>query len=67
MGTALALKVVAICCFAITLWIVFAGLHLAGAFLVEEGPFSHWQVWMACGAFAQLAAFRLKRKRQLLS
>ncbi len=67
-GAAWTLKIAAISCFVIAVWIISAGLRWAGAFLVEQGLFSHWQVWVACGVFAQLAAFRLNRpNRQLLS
>jgi len=64
---AVVLKASAVCCFVVAIWIVSAGLRWAGAFLVEQGLFSHWQVWVAFGIIAQLAAFRLNRKRQLLS
>ncbi len=65
---ALVLKAAAICCFVIAIWIISAGLRWAGAFLIEQGLFSHWQVWIAFGVIAQLAAFRLNRpNRQLLS
>jgi len=62
------LKAAATVCFVVGVWILSAGLRWAGAFVVERGLFSHWQVWMACGVAAQLAAFRLNRRnRQLLS
>jgi hypothetical protein len=63
MWTAWWLKAFALVCFAIGVWIISAGLRWAGAFLVEQGTFSHWQVWIACGVMAQLGAFRLNRTK----
>ena len=62
------LKIAAISCLVVAVWILSAGLRWAGTFLIERGLFSHWQVWVACSVIAQLAAFRLNRpNRQLLS
>ena len=65
---ATALRVAAAVCFAVGVWIIAAGLSWAAAFVVQQGMFSHWQVWIAFGVALQLAAFRLNRqKRQLIS
>jgi len=62
------LTLVAVSCFVTGVWILSAGLRWAGAFVVERGVFSHWQVWMGFGVAAQLTAFRLSRvRRQLIS
>lgn len=62
------LKIAAVVCFVVAVWILLSGLRWAGAFLIERGLFSHWQVWIGFGIAAQLAAFRLNRgNRQLLS
>jgi len=61
------LKACALICFATGVWILSAGLRWAGAFLIQQGPFSHWQIWIACGVFAQLTAFRLNRTKPSLA
>ncbi|MDQ6676647.1 MAG: hypothetical protein M3Z09_05060 [Acidobacteriota bacterium] len=67
-GAAGLLTLVAVSCFLTGVWILGAGLRWAGAFVVEQGLFSHWQVWMGFGVMAQLTAFRLGRaRRQLIS
>lgn len=62
------LKIAALACFLMGVWIIAAGLSWAEVFLVQKGVFSHWQVWIAFGVALQLSAFRLNRqKRQLVS
>ena len=53
----------AVACFITGVWILASGMGWAGAFVIERGAFSHWQVWMALGVFAQLCSFRLTRVR----
>ncbi len=55
------LTLVAVACFVLGAWILCAGLGWAGAFVLERGLLSHWQIWMAAGIAAQLASFRLNR------
>lgn len=55
------LTLLAVACFILGTWILCAGLGWAGAFVVEKGLFSHWQIWMAVGIAAQLCSFRLSR------
>jgi hypothetical protein len=57
------LTLVAVACFILGSWILCAGLGWAGAFVVQSGLFSHWQIWMAVGVAAQLCSFRLSRLR----
>jgi len=62
------LKIIGTVSIVASLWIIAAGLSWAGAFVLQIGLFSHWQVWMALGVAAQLTAFRLNRpNRQLIS
>ena len=43
------------------LWRVGADLGWAGAFLIADGFFSHWQVWLTLGASLQFCATLLNR------
>ncbi len=55
------LTLLGVMCFVMGSWILLAGLGWAGEFVLRQGVFSHWQVWMACGVVAQLISFRLNR------
>lgn len=46
-GAASLLWPVAAMVFALALWRLGADLGLTAGFFIQEGPFSHWQVWMA--------------------
>lgn len=59
------LTLVAVACFILGTWILCAGLGWAGAFVVQTGLLSHWQIWMALGIASQLCSFRLGRLRTL--
>ena len=42
-------------------WRLLADRKWTGEFAIQEGVFSHWQVWIALGVAVQLAAFLLGR------
>jgi len=42
-------------------WRLCADLGWAGAFFVDAGILSHWQVWFALAGFTQASALYLKR------
>lgn len=46
---------------ALGLWRLGADLGWAGAFFVNRGMFSHWQVWIAMSIFTQVASVYLNR------
>src|SRR5689334_15150121 len=46
---------------ALGFWRLGADLGWAGAFFIDEGMLSHWQVWFALAAFTQTASVYLKR------
>jgi hypothetical protein len=46
---------------ALAMWRLGADLKLIAGFLLEEGLFSHWQVWMALAVLLQLLASTLRR------
>ena len=64
-SVAAVLRLAAAVCFVVGIWIIAAGLSWAGSFVVQQGLFSHWQVWIASSVAFLLAAFRLNR--QLIS
>jgi len=47
--------------FALGLWRVASDMRLAGEFPIQEGVFSHWQVWIAAGFASEICAFLLNR------
>ena len=42
-------------------WRLASDLQIAGNFGIQQGIFSHWQVWMALGAAVNIAAVSLNR------
>jgi hypothetical protein len=42
-------------------WRLAADLEWTGSFAIQEGVFSHWQVWIAVGFAVQFASFLLHR------
>src|SRR6266498_1487083 len=46
---------------ALGLWRLGADLGWAGAFFINKGVLSHWQVWIALAAFSQSSAVYLNR------
>jgi hypothetical protein len=52
---------VALMAWALGGWRIAADLKWTGDFAIEEGLFSHWQVWIAVGIAVQFAAFLLQR------
>jgi len=51
------------CAWAMAFWRLGADMGIAGAFCLNEGLFSHWQVWFALGAGLQVAAGYLRRQK----
>ena len=47
--------------FALGLWRVASDMRIAGEFPIQEGMFSHWQVWIAAGLATEACAFILNR------
>ncbi len=47
--------------FALGLWRIGSDMGIAGEFPIQEGMFSHWQVWVATGFASELCAFLLNR------
>lgn len=45
-------------------WRLAADLKWTSQFAIASGPFSHWQVWIACAAALLLVAQRLNRYGQ---
>jgi hypothetical protein len=43
------------------LWRLASDMNITGAFGIETGVFSHWQVWMTSAAALQGCAFALNR------
>ena len=46
---------------ALACWRLAADMNWAEEFAISQGPFSHWQVWMATAAALQLLAVKLNR------
>lgn len=46
----------AVVALALACWRLGADLNLTGHFVISEGLFSHWQVWLALAAFLQAGA-----------
>ena len=46
---------------ALGLWRLTADLGLAGQFAIQDGLFSHWQVWIGAGGLLQLLSMALNR------
>ena len=46
---------------ALGLWRLTADLGLAGQFAIQDGLFSHWQVWIGIGGLIQLLSMALNR------
>ena len=43
------------------LWRLAADLGVAGQFAIQDGLFSHWQVWIGIGGLVQLLSMALNR------
>ncbi|WP_031495694.1 hypothetical protein [Bryobacter aggregatus] len=48
-------------CFVIALWRLLCDLDLTGAFMIDAGLLSHWQVWLAMGILMQTLSVYLDR------
>lgn len=46
---------------ALGLWRLTADLGLAGQFAIQDGLFSHWQIWIGIGGLLQLLSMALNR------
>ena len=56
---AVVLTLVAVCLASFGGWRVAEDLGWAGAFVISQGLFSHWQVWIAGAVLAQWGAWKL--------
>lgn len=52
---------VAVMALVLAIWPLAAGLKFAGAFPIDEGVFSHWQVWLVLASALQSVAVALNR------
>lgn len=55
------LTLAALVCASLGLWRMGADLAWAGAFVVQTGLLSHWQVWVGLATTMQYASWRLTR------
>ena len=55
------LRMAAVLCLMLALWRLTNDLGWTGAFVVDEGFFSHWQVWLALTLGISILSFRLLR------
>lgn len=46
---------------ALAVWKLGADLQLMGNFVIQQGPFAHWQVWLLVAVALQLLSSRLAR------
>jgi hypothetical protein len=46
------------------LWRLGSDMSWTGEFPIENGIFSHWQVWMSLGVLTEIAAYHLNRRRK---
>ncbi|MEZ5398274.1 MAG: hypothetical protein R2729_01310 [Bryobacteraceae bacterium] len=51
----------AVMAFILAMWRLAADLSLASNFAIEEGPLSHWHVWVLLAAVLAIAAVKLNR------
>jgi hypothetical protein len=51
----------AVMAFVLACWRLAADFQAANQFPIDNGLFSHWQIWLACAALLQLASFALNR------
>jgi len=51
----------AVLCVVMALWGVLSDTNYLQKFVIEEGLFSHWQVWLALGIAIQSAGLMLER------
>ncbi|QOY89059.1 hypothetical protein [Paludibaculum fermentans] len=63
-GLAALLTPAATLTFAISLWRLGQDLGLTKNFFITEGPFSHWQVWVALTGMLSGSSFYLNRKSE---
>jgi len=59
--TAGLLKMAAVSCLLLALWRLTNDMGLTGEFFIQNGLFSHWQVWLAITLGLAVLAFRLAR------
>ncbi len=63
-GLAALLAPAATLTFAIALWRLGRDLGLTKNFFITDGPFSHWQVWLAMTATLAASSMYLNRKSE---
>ncbi len=63
-GLAALLTPAATLTFAISLWRLGQDLGLTKNFFITDGPFSHWQVWVAVTGMLSASSFYLNRKSE---
>ena len=55
------LKMAAVSCLLLALWRLTNDMGMTGEFFIQNGLFSHWQVWLAITLGLAILAFRLAR------
>jgi len=61
LATATFLQPVALMAFAVALWRIGVDVRMARSFVISEGLFSHWQVWLAVTGVLQVGVLELNR------
>jgi len=55
------LRMAAVLCLMLALWRLTSDLGWTGAFFINDGLFSHWQVWLGLTFVLSMLSFRLLR------
>jgi hypothetical protein len=55
------LRMTAVLCLMLALWRLTTDLGWTGAFFIDDGFFSHWQVWLGITFVVSMLSFRLQR------
>jgi len=55
------LRMTAVACLMLALWRLTSDLGWTGAFFIDDGLFSHWQVWLGVTFALTMLSFRLAR------
>ncbi len=55
------LRMVAVLCLMLAMWRLTSDMGWTGAFFINDGFFSHWQVWLGLTFAISMLSFRLQR------
>src|SRR5581483_2716766 len=61
LASATFLQPVVLMAFAVALWRIGVDVHMARSFVISDGLFSHWQVWLAVTGVLQVGVLELNR------